>query len=94
MVPMSATGGNDSGRADPQAIPYLLYADAGAAIDWLVRAFGFAVRTCHCGEDGTVRHGELQLDQGGRPTQCPIQKDISGLLLNQSPPEHLPALAW
>jgi uncharacterized glyoxalase superfamily protein PhnB len=65
MVRMSVTGGNDAGAADPQVIPYLLYADAGAAIDWLVRAFGFAVRTCHRREDGTVRHGELQLDQGG-----------------------------
>jgi len=43
----------------------LLYADAGAAIDWLVCAFGFTLRTCHRREDGTVRHGELQLDQGG-----------------------------
>jgi uncharacterized glyoxalase superfamily protein PhnB len=62
---MSVNGGNDAGSTDPQVIPYLLYADAGAAIDWLAHAFGFTVRTCHRREDGTVRHGELQLDQGG-----------------------------
>ena len=26
---------------DPQVIPYLLYADAGAAMDWLIKAFSF-----------------------------------------------------
>jgi uncharacterized glyoxalase superfamily protein PhnB len=62
---MSVTGSNDTGATDPQVIPYLLYADAGAAIDWLVPAFGFTLRTCDRREDGTVRHGELQLDQGG-----------------------------
>ena len=28
---MSVTGSNDTGATDPQVIPYLLYADAGAA---------------------------------------------------------------
>jgi uncharacterized glyoxalase superfamily protein PhnB len=30
--------------SDPQVVPYLLYEDAGAAMDWLVRAFGFTER--------------------------------------------------
>jgi uncharacterized glyoxalase superfamily protein PhnB len=55
----------DEETTDPQVIPYLLYADAGAALDWLVRAFGFAVRRRDAREDGTVRHAELQLDRGG-----------------------------
>ena len=51
--------------SDPQVIPYLLYADAGAALDWLVSTFGFACRARHLRSDGTVRHAELVLDRGG-----------------------------
>ncbi len=50
---------------DPQVIPYLLYADADAAIDWRVKTFGFTVRARDARRDGSVRHGELQLDGGG-----------------------------
>jgi uncharacterized glyoxalase superfamily protein PhnB len=50
---------------DPQVIPYLLYEDAGAAMDWLIRVFGFTDRLRQREEDGPVRHGELQLDEGG-----------------------------
>jgi PhnB protein len=50
---------------DPQVVPYLLYEDAGAAMDWLIRAFGFTERLRDRRGDGNVRHGELQLDQGG-----------------------------
>jgi uncharacterized glyoxalase superfamily protein PhnB len=50
---------------DPQVIPYLLYKDAGAAMDWLVSAFGFTERVRDRQSDGTVRHGELLLDNGG-----------------------------
>ena len=51
--------------ADPQVIPYLLYADAAAAMDWLVATFGFTVAAQDTRPDGTVRHGELRLDRGG-----------------------------
>jgi uncharacterized glyoxalase superfamily protein PhnB len=51
--------------ADPQVIPYLLYADAGAAMDWLVATFGFTARARDTRPDGNVRHGELRLDHGG-----------------------------
>lgn len=51
--------------ADPQIIPYLLYEDAGAAMDWLIRVFGFTERARDRHSDGTVRHGELVLDNGG-----------------------------
>ncbi len=50
---------------DPQVIPYLLYEDAGSAMDWLAQTFGFAVRARSQRPDGTLRHGELQLDRGG-----------------------------
>jgi uncharacterized glyoxalase superfamily protein PhnB len=50
---------------DPQVVPYLLYEDAGAAMDWLIRMFGFTERVRDRQSDGTVRHGELLLDNGG-----------------------------
>jgi len=50
---------------DPQVVPYLLYEDAGAAMDWLIRVFGFAERLRDAQDDGTIRHGELLLDHGG-----------------------------
>ncbi len=55
----------DEETSDPQVIPYLLYADAGAAVNWLVNVFGFTVRRRDARADGTVRHAELQLDRGG-----------------------------
>jgi uncharacterized glyoxalase superfamily protein PhnB len=50
---------------DPQVVPYLLYADAAAAMDWLIKAFAFTERVRDQRSDGTVRHGELLLDGGG-----------------------------
>ncbi len=52
-------------RTDPQVVPYLLYEDAGAAMDWLIRVFGFAERVRDRHSDGTVRHGELLVGDGG-----------------------------
>lgn len=50
---------------DPQVIPYLLYADAGAAMDWLIKTFAFTERARDKRSDGTVRHGELLIGNGG-----------------------------
>jgi PhnB protein len=50
---------------DPQVVPYLLYENAGAAMDWLIQAFGFTERVRDQRDDMTVRHGELLLDNGG-----------------------------
>jgi uncharacterized glyoxalase superfamily protein PhnB len=50
---------------DPQVVPYLLYEDADAAMDWLIRVFGFTERARDRLSDGSVRHGELLLDNGG-----------------------------
>ncbi|HUI84800.1 MAG TPA: VOC family protein [Candidatus Binatia bacterium] len=46
----------------PQTIfPMIAYANAAAAMDWLVRAFGFRETTRMTAPDGTVIHGELEL---------------------------------
>src|SRR5689334_15639740 len=50
---------------DPQVVPYLLYEDAGAAMEWLIRAFDFTERARDRQRDGTVRHGELLTSNGG-----------------------------
>jgi uncharacterized glyoxalase superfamily protein PhnB len=41
--------------------PTLLYRDAGTAIDFLERAFGFETLARHDNPDGTVAHSELRL---------------------------------
>jgi uncharacterized glyoxalase superfamily protein PhnB len=46
-----------------RVIPFIAYEDAAAAMDWLVRAFGFTERN-RIVEDGVVGHGELELDGG------------------------------
>ena len=51
--------------ADPQVVPYLLYEDAGAAMDWLINVFSFTERARDRQSDGTVRHGELLTGNGG-----------------------------
>jgi uncharacterized glyoxalase superfamily protein PhnB len=53
------------GAGSQVVTPYLLYADAGAAMDWLVRTFGFTTAARDARADGTVRHGELHVDGGG-----------------------------
>ncbi len=45
-----------------QAIPMLSYEDVAAAVDWLVRTFGFReTRQRYTDEDGRVTHAELDL---------------------------------
>jgi uncharacterized glyoxalase superfamily protein PhnB len=46
--------------------PYLLYEDAGAAIEWLARAFGFRETERVDGPDGAVAHAELDVGDGSR----------------------------
>ena len=48
----------------PRFSSAVVYADAAAAIDWLCRAFGFAVRIKVLGADGRVRHSELEYGDG------------------------------
>jgi uncharacterized glyoxalase superfamily protein PhnB len=42
----------------------LFYQDAAAAIEWLVRVFGFTRRMASSGPDGSVSHAELSLGTG------------------------------
>jgi uncharacterized glyoxalase superfamily protein PhnB len=46
------------------AIPFLSYEDAPAALDWLERAFGFRRKEVHAGENGTVVHAEMRFADG------------------------------
>jgi uncharacterized glyoxalase superfamily protein PhnB len=49
----------------PRISSALFYEDAGAAIDWLCRAFGFEVRLRVDGEGGRVEHSELTFGDDG-----------------------------
>lgn len=51
--------------AENSVIPMLAYEDAAAAIDWLVKAFGFREKLRYTEDDGTVTHAELTTDGGG-----------------------------
>jgi uncharacterized glyoxalase superfamily protein PhnB len=48
----------------PQICPYLYYADADAAVDWLVKGFGFELRSAFRGPDQSILHAEIQLGSG------------------------------
>lgn len=47
-----------------QIIPYLLYADVDAALDFLGRAFGFQERLRYTGAEGYISHAEMRLGDG------------------------------
>lgn len=56
----------------PRIIPYLLYEDVAAAVDWLERAFGFTERGRRfSGPDGKVSHAEVALGDGVVMMGCP-----------------------
>jgi len=51
--------------SNPQRIvPMIAYEDGVAAIDWLVRAFGFRELARMTGDDGRISHAELELGGG------------------------------
>lgn len=54
------------GRSQSQqnVVPMLAYADGPAAMDWLVRVFGFTERTRMLDTDGRLAHGELAAGDG------------------------------
>jgi uncharacterized glyoxalase superfamily protein PhnB len=54
----------DTRVATTNIFPFLRYHDAAAAIDWLVRAFGFEKRMVVAGENGAIAHAELSLGPG------------------------------
>jgi uncharacterized glyoxalase superfamily protein PhnB len=48
-------------RTYPTVCPYLHYADAEAAMDWLIEAFGFTERLRGRDPDGRIGHSELEV---------------------------------
>lgn len=55
-----------SNQAKPSAvIPSLRYRNAPAAIEWLVRAFGFEKKAVYPGPNDTIAHAELTFGSGG-----------------------------
>jgi uncharacterized glyoxalase superfamily protein PhnB len=44
-------------------VPYLLYKDCDAALDWLARAFGFDEVLRYSGPEGYVNHAEMKLGE-------------------------------
>ena len=55
----------------PRISPYRYYADAGAALEWLAKAFGFEESFRMAGADGKVMHAELRLADGVVMIGCP-----------------------
>ena len=45
-------------------VPYLLYEDVGAALEWLSRAFGFRERLRFEDDSGAITHAEMEVDGG------------------------------
>lgn len=45
----------------PRITPHLFYDDVAAAIDWLVKAFGFKIRLRMTDNEGAVVHGDLEM---------------------------------
>ena len=48
----------------PSVMPYLLYEDSEAALEFLVNAFGFTEKVRMTGDDGRVTHAEVQMSDG------------------------------
>lgn len=47
----------------PRITPHLFYDDVAAALDWLVKAFGFEIRLRMTDDNGAVVHGEVELKE-------------------------------
>ena len=66
----------------PQIIPYLIYRDVGAALEFLCRAFGFKEEERHGTPSGGMHaeasfHGQLvMLGQGGGQDSLKAPKDV------------------
>jgi uncharacterized glyoxalase superfamily protein PhnB len=48
----------------PNIFPFVRFADADAALEWLSQAFGFEQREVYRDEQGNVGHAEMSLGQG------------------------------
>ena len=48
----------------PRVMPYLLYEDSDAALEFLVNAFGFTEKMRLTGDDGRINHAEVSIGDG------------------------------
>jgi PhnB protein len=48
----------------PSVMPYLLYEDSDAALEFLVTAFGFTEKVRMTDDEGRVNHAEVQMSEG------------------------------
>ncbi len=55
---------SDESGVTASLFPAMRYRDAGAAVDWLEQAFGFARHAVHAGEGGRIDHAELRFGNG------------------------------
>jgi uncharacterized glyoxalase superfamily protein PhnB len=55
------TGTTDRSVTIQGVTPYLYYADAGTALDWLARVFGFRETARYVDDDGVVHESEMQV---------------------------------
>jgi uncharacterized glyoxalase superfamily protein PhnB len=65
-------------------IPCLRYRDAPAAIDWLVKVFGFEKQLVVPGPDGTIAHAQLSFGSGMIMLGSVVDGDY-GRLIRSSP---------
>lgn len=54
----------DSSAKLPPIMPYLHYEDAGAAVEFLSKAFGLSILLSMPGSDGKILHAEMSLGDG------------------------------
>jgi uncharacterized glyoxalase superfamily protein PhnB len=48
----------------PNIYPFMRFADADAALDWLSHVFGFEERVVYRSDEGVVHHAEMSLGPG------------------------------
>ena len=48
----------------PNIYPFMRFADADAALEWLARAFGFEEREVYRNDEGVIHHAEISLGPG------------------------------
>ena len=56
---------DDAAFEFPDVVPYLYYADATAAVDWLCRVFGFTEHSALRDDDGVVWTAQLRVGPAG-----------------------------
>jgi uncharacterized glyoxalase superfamily protein PhnB len=52
------------GDRGPNIYPFMRFADADAALDWLSRVFGFEEHVVYRSDEGVVQHAEMSLGPG------------------------------